>query len=154
MANEDHTLDPGFETKSFTFNVDFDGTCVTHDFPRVGREIGAVPVLKELVAVGHRLILFTMRSDKGEGEMYLSDAVAWFKRHDIPLFGIQTHPTQSDWTASPKSYANFMIDDSSVCAPLRHDRSLSNRPFIDWDAIRSLLVDRGLLPVVHLEQAS
>lgn len=29
--------------------VDFDGTCVTHEFPKVGKDIGAVPVLKELV---------------------------------------------------------------------------------------------------------
>lgn len=27
--------------------VDFDGTCVTHEFPRVGAEIGAAEVLKE-----------------------------------------------------------------------------------------------------------
>ena len=33
--------------------VDFDGTCVTHEFPEVGRDIGAVPVLKELVEKGH-----------------------------------------------------------------------------------------------------
>jgi hypothetical protein len=26
--------------------VDFDGTCVTHEYPKVGRDIGAVPVLK------------------------------------------------------------------------------------------------------------
>ena len=43
--------------------IDFDGTVVTHEFPKIGRDIGAVPVLKELVANGHRLILFTMRSD-------------------------------------------------------------------------------------------
>ena len=41
--------------------VDFDGTCVTHDYPAVGKEIGAVPVLKALVQAGHKLILFTMR---------------------------------------------------------------------------------------------
>ena len=29
--------------------VDFDGTCVTHEFPKVGKDIGAVPVLKKLV---------------------------------------------------------------------------------------------------------
>ena len=28
--------------------IDFDGTCVTHDFPRVGSDIGAIPVLKNL----------------------------------------------------------------------------------------------------------
>ena len=42
--------------------VDFDGTCVTHEFPEVGRDIGAVPVLKELVEKGHKIILYTMRS--------------------------------------------------------------------------------------------
>jgi len=28
--------------------IDFDGTCVTHDFPRVGKDIGAEPVLRKL----------------------------------------------------------------------------------------------------------
>ena len=37
--------------------VDFDGTCVTHKYPDIGEDIGAVPVLKELVDKGHRLIL-------------------------------------------------------------------------------------------------
>ena len=35
--------------------IDFDGTCVYHDYPYVGKDIGAVPVLKELVAAGHKL---------------------------------------------------------------------------------------------------
>ena len=43
-------------------NVDFDGTCVTHDFPQIGKEIGAAEVLKKLTYNGHNLILFTMRS--------------------------------------------------------------------------------------------
>jgi len=46
--------------------IDFDGTCVTHKFPKIGKEIGAVPVLKKLVEQGHRLILFTMRSDMSD----------------------------------------------------------------------------------------
>ena len=36
--------------------VDFDGTCVTHEYPNMGRDIGSAPVLKELVANGHQLI--------------------------------------------------------------------------------------------------
>lgn len=55
--------------------IDFDGTCVTHDYPRIGKDIGAVPVLKELVERGHKLILNTMRSGKE-----LEDAVEWFKK--------------------------------------------------------------------------
>jgi len=42
--------------------IDFDGTCVTHDYPRVGKDIGAVSVLKKLVESGCQLVLFTMRS--------------------------------------------------------------------------------------------
>lgn len=45
--------------------LDFDGTCVTHDYPNVGHDIGAAPVLRKLVAEGHQLVLFTMRSDMG-----------------------------------------------------------------------------------------
>ena len=47
--------------------VDFDGTCVTHEFPRVGKEIGAAEVLKELTDKGHKIILFTMRSHQLDG---------------------------------------------------------------------------------------
>ena len=45
-------------------NIDFDATCVTHDYPNVGKDIGAIPVLKLLVTEGHKLILFTMRDKK------------------------------------------------------------------------------------------
>ena len=31
-----------------TFNIDFDGSVVTHAFPHVGKDIGAVPVLKKV----------------------------------------------------------------------------------------------------------
>lgn len=140
-----------------TINIDFDGTCVTHDFPRVGKEIGAVPVLKRLVENGHQLILFTMRSnrkDKKEtndptiqdvtGE-FLTDAVNWFKKNNIPLYGIQTNPTQHNWTTSPKSYAELMIDDSSLGCPLRYDVDMSNRPFVDWKAVEEALENMKLL---------
>jgi hypothetical protein len=113
--------------------VDFDGTVVTHEYPRMGKDIGAIPVLKELVANGHQLILFTMRSDKGvksgQFESGLSDAVKWYKENDIPLFGIQTNPTQHEWTDSPKAYGQLIIDDAAAFAPLKRDPEYSNRPF-------------------------
>ena len=77
--------------------VDFDGTCVSHEFPAIGEDIGAVAVLKELVDSGNKLILFTMRSNgKSPEENYLDEAVNWFKENDIPLFGIQKNPTQGN----------------------------------------------------------
>ena len=136
-------------------NIDFDGTCVTHDFPRVGKEIGAVPVLKRLVENGHQLILFTMRSDRKDkketndptiqdvtGE-FLTDAVNWFKKHDIPLYGIQTNPTQLNWTTSPKSYAELMIDDSALGCPLIFKKEISERPFACWETIERYLEQIG-----------
>lgn len=41
--------------------VDFDGTVVTHAYPEIGDDAGAVAVLKELTDNGCRLILYTMR---------------------------------------------------------------------------------------------
>ena len=49
--------------KGYIIAVDFDGTCVEHDYPAVGMEVeGAVEVLRALVKQGHRIILYTMRS--------------------------------------------------------------------------------------------
>lgn len=110
--------------------VDFDGTCVTHDYPAVGKDIGAVPVLQKLARDGHQLILYTMRSG-----VQLEDAVDWFNQNNIPLYGIQTNPTQKSWTDSPKAYANLYIDDAALGAPLILNDEISSRPFVDWTSV-------------------
>lgn len=112
--------------------IDFDGTCVKHAYPNVGDDIGAVPVLKKLIKKGHRLILFTMR-DGNE----LSDAVQWFKKHQIPLYGINKNPTQKKWTTSPKAYGQLYIDDSALGIPLI--TSPLERPYVDWKKVNELL---------------
>lgn len=136
--------------------IDFDGTVVTHAFPAIGKDIGAVPVLKELVANGHNLILSTMRSDwrlitKLQNQFiyahHLTDAVNWFiHKNSIPLYGIQKNPTQESWTSSPKAYGQLIIDDAALGCPLKFDPTLSNRPFVDWVKVRKLLVKHEILP--------
>lgn len=135
--------------------IDFDGTCVTHEFPELGKDIGAVPVLKELVEAGHQLILFTMRSDKQEEQMigdykmhggdFLTQAVNWFKDNDIPLYGIQTNPTQRTWTTSPKAYCNLYIDDAGLGIPLITPINPDERDYVDWCEVRKLLKERNVL---------
>jgi hypothetical protein len=136
-------------------NIDFDGTCVTHSFPLIGEEIGAAKVLKRLTNHGHKLILFTMRSDSIQSKTvngsntpfkdnYLTEAVKWFDNHSIPLYGIQSNPTQHYWTNSPKSYAELMIDDSALGCPLKNDRKLSKKPFVDWEKVEKHLENMGL----------
>lgn len=135
--------------------VDFDGTCVTHSFPDIGEDIGAEPVLKRLVEKGHKLILFTMRSNmlspltlddpsitpdyKGE---YLNQAIKWFNERGIPLWGIQTNPTQKQWTESPKAYGHLYIDDAALGCPLIYPGD-GKRPYVDWKAVEKLLENQG-----------
>lgn len=135
--------------------LDFDGTCVSHEFPDIGKDIGAIPVLRELVANGHRLILFTMRSDrkkkkKVDGieviieEKVLTEAIAWFERNEIPLYGVQKNPTQRFWTSSPKAYGHLYIDDANLGCPLIYDEECE-RPYVDWAKVRELLQEKGIL---------
>lgn len=136
--------------------VDFDGTCVEHCFPEVGADIGAQAVLLDLVRAGHKLILSTMRSNNGDLPLitpagiiptsgnFLDDAVAWFQRNGIPLYGIQANPTQHSWTTSPKPYGDLYIDDAGLGIPLMrlHDK----RPYVDWQAVREWLENNDYLP--------
>jgi hypothetical protein len=127
--------------------IDFDGTCVTHEFPKVGSDIGAIPVLKELVKNGHQLMLWTMRSDNQSSfPNVLQDAIKWFKDNEIPLFGVNENPEQirSKWSLSNKQYAHLYIDDAALGIPLIHDE-LSERPYVDWIKVRELLVKYKLL---------
>lgn len=140
-----------------TINIDFDGTCVTHEFPLVGKSIGAERVLKKLTDNGHQLILFTMRCDRKKAKPtkddkiqnvtgeFLTDAVNWFKDKEIPLYGIQKNPTQHNWTTSPKSYAEIMIDDSAIGCPLIYNKAVSDKPFVDWLIVEEYLYNMGII---------
>ena len=94
--------------------VDFDGTVVTHAYPEIGEDAGAVPVLKELTDNGCRIILYSMRHGK-----LLDRAVEWFKSRGIPLYAVNENPQQKRWTSSPKVHADLYIDDSNLGCPLR-----------------------------------
>jgi hypothetical protein len=134
--------------------IDFDGTCVTHEFPAVGLDIGAEPVLRKILDNGHNLILFTMRSDlpyptyRNEGRElppgnYLKDAIDWFDERGIPLYGIQRNPSQDSWTSSPKAYGQLIIDDAALGCPLIFNENISRRPFVDWEAVNDMMEYMG-----------
>lgn len=114
--------------------VDFDGTCVTHEYPRIGKDIGAVPVLKKLSNSGHKIILNTMRSGKE-----LAEAIKWFIDNDIPLFGANENPSQKSWTDSPKVHANVYIDDCGIGCPVIYNPAVSDRVYVDWTEIEKIL---------------
>lgn len=114
--------------------VDFDGTCVEHDYPAVGMDVeGAVDVLRALNRKGHRLILFTMRSGAK-----LEAAVKWFRDRKIELWDVNHNPEQREWTESPKVYADIYIDDSSLGCPVMFIDGV-RRPVVNWSKVRALL---------------
>ena len=130
--------------------IDFDGTVVTHDFSKIGKDIGAVPILRKLVENGHKLILYTMRSDieqvtsddyniHKQGGKYLSEAIQWFKDNNIPIFGVNKNPDQHTWTTSPKPYCHIYIDDAALGCPLMYDITKSNRAFVNWNRVQLIL---------------
>ena len=125
--------------------IDFDGTCVTHEYPDVGKDIGAVPVLKKLVEAGHKLILNTMRCGK-----QLQVAIDWFKENDIPLYGVNEDPGQKKWTQSPKVFANLYIDDAALGCPLIYPvkgflpgEDKADKPYVDWEKVEAIFAENN-----------
>ena len=124
----------------YTIAVDFDGTCVEHNYPAIGMEVeGAVDVLRAINKRGHRIILYTMRS----GEK-LDAAVKWFSDRKIDLWAINRNPEQDEWTTSPKVFADYYIDDSALGCPIMFIDGV-RRHVVKWSKVRSILENDGVL---------
>jgi len=118
--------------------IDFDGTVVTHNYPTIGKDIGAVQWLKKITDLGGLIILWTMRSDDRETQRFvLTDAVDWYKANDIPLYGINKNPDQY-WSTSNKAYAHCYVDDAAYGCPLVYPEN--ERPYVDWSIVGPGLV--------------
>lgn len=121
--------------KQYIICVDFDGTIVDHRYPAIGQEIpGAISTLLDLQAMGHKLILWTMRSGGT-----LTDAVNYLEARGVNLYGINKNPSQHTWTESPKAYGQIYIDDAALGCPLKENPRLGGRPYVDWKAVRQVL---------------
>lgn len=119
--------------------IDFDGTMVYHSYPHIGEPApNALEVVRKLQEKGHRLILWTMRSDAR-----LAEAVEYMTNNGIKLFGINNNPEQKLWTNSPKAYAQIFIDDAALGCPLVY--GVHDRPFVDWVKVEKLLIEMGIL---------
>ena len=126
--------------KGYVIAVDFDGTCVEHNYPAIGMDVeGAVDVLRTLNKHGHRIILNTMRSGQR-----LEAAVRWFRDRKIELWAVNRTPEQEQWTSSPKVYADIYIDDSALGCPLIFLEGV-RRPVVNWSKVRQLLESDGMI---------
>ncbi len=92
--------------------VDFDGTIVEDAYPKIGKpNIFAFETLKKLQNDGHRLILWTYRS-----ENKLEEAVVFCKENGIKFYAINQSFPEEQYTnnISRKINADLFIDDRNI----------------------------------------
>lgn len=106
--------------------VDFDGTIVTHEYPKIGKEIPfAIDTLKRLQNdFQHRLIMWTVR----EG-VELEAAVEYCRDKGLEFYAVNNnYPEESDNMPEPRKLtADLFID----------DRNLGGLP--DWGVIYQMI---------------
>jgi hypothetical protein len=97
---------------SLLIAVDFDGTIVEDDYPRVGpAKIFAFDTLLELQQKGHRLILWTYRYGQR-----LQEAVDFCQKNGLEFYAVnKSYPEEKfDGSISRKVNADVFIDDRNV----------------------------------------
>jgi len=92
--------------------VDFDGTIVEHEYPRLGKPIPfALDVLKKLQKEQrHTLLLWTVR----EGKL-LEEAVEYCSKNGVEFYAVNSNYPEEDLGDTPrKLMADIFIDDKNI----------------------------------------
>ena len=116
-------------SETITIAVDFDGTIVEDNYPKIGKEkLFAFDTLKKLQEKGHRLILWTYRNGKA-----LDEAVAFCKENGIVFYAVNKSFPEEDFDLkySRKINADLFIDDRNVGG------------FLGWGEIYQNLIGEG-----------
>ena len=98
--------------QTYTIAVDFDGTLVEDEYPKIGKPIlFAFDTLKKLQENGHRLILWTYRKGKA-----LDEAVQFSENQGVIFYAVnKSFPEEIyDPKYSRKINADFFIDDRNI----------------------------------------
>lgn len=99
-------------TDKLILAIDFDGTIVEDAYPKIGKpKLFAFETLKRLQKDGHRLILWTYRSD-----IALEEAVAFCKQKGLEFYAVnRSFPEeQFNYSKSRKIHADIFIDDRNI----------------------------------------
>lgn len=113
--------------KHLIIAIDFDGTIVEDAYPKIGKPmIFAFETMKKLQSEGHRLILWTYRTEKK-----LQEAVDFCKQQGLEFYAInKSYPEEEfDGKISRKINATFFVDDRNIGG------------FIGWTAVHKLLLN-------------
>ena len=97
---------------SKTIAIDFDGTIVEHQYPRIGKEmLFAFATIKELQKKGHKLILHTYRTGA-----LLDEAVEYCKQNGVEFYAVnKNYPEEVITDNTPRKLnVDVFIDDRNV----------------------------------------
>ena len=89
--------------------VDFDGTIVEHEYPKIGEEkLFAIETLKQIQRRGHQLILWTYRTGRE-----LDEAVEFCRNKGLEFYAVnKSYPEEVFDSNSPRKIdADMFIDD-------------------------------------------
>lgn len=91
--------------------VDFDGTIVEHDYPKIGQSIPfAIETLLKLQGEGHILLLWTFRTGS-----QLQEALDYCESKGLRFYAAnKNHPDEDETKAPRKLNADIFIDDRNV----------------------------------------
>ncbi len=121
--------------------VDFDGTIVEHEYPRIGKPIPfAIETLLQLQEDGHILVMWTVR----EGKL-LQDAVDYCASKGLKFYAAnKNHPDEDVSQSARKLTSDMFID----------DRNLGGLP--DWGVIYHAIkaMERGENYFDHIMMSS
>ena len=122
---------------------DFDGTVVTHDYPKIGNPVPkALLVLRKLRSAGCDLVLDTMRSGDE-----LDEAITYLNQAGIQVQGVNTSKDQNKWTTTTKTYGDVYIDDRNIgikCLKMESQDG-TYTPVVDWEWVEEELIKLGVL---------
>jgi len=91
--------------------VDFDGTIVEHEYPKIGKPIPfAIETLLQLQRDGHTLVMWTVRNGK-----LLQEAADYCQSKGLVFYAAnKNYPEEDAATASRKLTADLFIDDRNI----------------------------------------
>lgn len=140
--------------------LDFDGTVVEHQYPKIGRcNFGCMEVIKKLQDAGHEVILNTYRADCNNGTLQealrILNEKAWMLRKgrssDSTEFSLlpitkweptKKHPHPWSWPMM-KMFMEIWIDDIATGIPLKPAVMVSGN-MVDWDRLDLEFQENGI----------
>ncbi|MBX7172336.1 MAG: HAD hydrolase family protein [Pyrinomonadaceae bacterium] len=127
--------------------LDFDGTIVEHDYPRIGKlNPNSLEIIKKLQETGHTVILNTMRIEFEDDSM--QEALDFINRNET-VSGINISQ-KTEHKVFPKKWNldkienDLYIDDIAPNIPLINATEVEGL-MVDWVKIEKQLTEKGIL---------